>query len=267
MILRMQKKLYHKKTKYILKLKKLIMKTLLKFKAIAIILLCSLTFFSCSKNETVTTENTNQEEFLSTTENSISELESIKDAVELESEVIFSKEYDEDLTEEEASAKFDKDLKEFLLTNPQTPKKALSTEWFYNAGIRTGYQTGNTTKGLVQSRVYFRTNRGTSWVGYNYPYGTASKPGWKFQHSRGWYPNNAPVSYVKPIGHRISMKGTDAWFVIELIADVFSFHQSIAAWGNCGLTSKPYVWLDSYSSSGWDHYYTSSGQWGNTMRF
>jgi len=240
------------------------MKTLINFKVIAIIMLLSMAFYSCSEDELATTDN--QEEFRSTTANS-TELESFEDAVELEGEVLFSKTYDEDLTPEEASALFDKDVQQYLKDNPQVPQKALSTEWVYNVGFRTGSQSYNTTNGTVQSRVYFKTNRGTSWMAYNHPSGAASRAGYHYEYRKGWYPGRAPVSYVKPVGHRIGMRGTDGWFVTFMAVTMAGIHQTIPASGLAGLQKYPYVWLDSSSSNAWDFYYSSAGQWGGKITF
>lgn len=237
------------------------MKTLLKCKAFTMIMILSIGFFSCSKDEIGSTENTAQEEVYNMTEHNDS---NAKDGVELEGEVLFSKEYDESLSNEEVFAQFDKDVKQFFIDNPQIKKVAKSTEWFFTHGAKTGSQTYNNSSGKVQSRVYFKTNRGYSWVGYNLPPGSAKKAGWKLIFSRGWYPGHKTISYVKPYKHRVSLQGTDEWFVTEVSVGLAPHSQSIAATGYSGIIGKPYKWLKSNSTYGWSHLYQTSGSFGQT---
>lgn len=226
------------------------MKILLKFKTIAMITVLSIAFYSCSQDEIETVEQTSQDELY-------------KDAVELEGETVFSMEYDENLTEEEASAQFDKDFKQFLKNNPSTQKAARSTEWFYSAAIRVGPQTGNTSTGRILSRVYFKTSRGTSWVAHYHGNGFATQPGWRYTMFRGWYPGNLPVSFVKPLSHQITVSGNDALFLTHLNVHIASAWQSIPASGSAGVRNTVYQWLQNTTFI----IVGSPGQYGSKVTF
>lgn len=168
--------------------------------------------------------------------------------------------YSGNISEEEANAKFDTDVKAFKEEYKKS-NRGVSTEWFYTVLTHTGTQTYNDTDAKVYSRVEFKTNKGGIWstrtlnnLGNDREIGD-----WDFYLFRTYYPGQA-VSWVELYNASISLLGTDGWFVTHFHVAVVPINQSISSSGYTRIFTYPNVWLDNPSSSGCDVYESSNSE-------
>lgn len=169
-----------------------------------------------------------------------------------------------DLSEEEATARFDKAVAEYM-GKSNRPDKAVSTEWYYKIATLTGSQFGNGTDGNIRASVYFATDKG----GYHaknlvldYPHIDVAEPGkWDYYLFMASMPGQA-VSWVRMSASNIQLQGTDAWFLKEFHSYMVASDQTVPASGNSYLMSFPDVWLDNTCTTCWDSYTKRGGGFG-----
>ncbi len=195
--------------------------------------------------------------FMSTTGNSD---EIIEDKFEPELPLLHLR-LNGDLDEEEATAKFDKAVAEYM-GKTNTTNKGVSTEWYYRIATLTGSQTGNDTDGNVRASVYFYTDKGAQNaknVVLDYPNIDERELGkWDYYLFKTSFPSQA-VSWVRIVGSNIQLQGTDAWFVKQFHTYMVTSDQTVPATGATNMYSFPDVWLDNNCANCWDSYVHRGG--------
>jgi len=232
------------------------MKTINKFKAVVLILMLSIGFSSCEDPQLNDgTESMIEEGFKSTTRNSDTKSEELE--VFKDTEVVFQATYDDTkMTEQEASEKFERDSEAFMVEYRKN-NRGVSTEWFWNANIKTGYQTHNQTTGRVSMYARFSTSTGTINTRVTLT-GCGRRGGFSYYLLKTTNPGPA-ISWIRPRCAQMALRGTDAWFLTHINIVMKPNTQSVSASGAAYLNKSPNVWLDSSSSTGWDTYWTCSG--------
>ncbi len=234
------------------------MKNLRMYAIIAVGMMC---ITSCEKpEENQIISKTQEEGFMSTTGNSETILMNNDPSTKMiESTQLLHMHFDKELSKEEATAKFNKKVTEFMKTYQSANEKGVSTEWFYRVDTYTGYQNANGTDGTVRVLTWFYTDRG--YVGTSYEYldnsGDDREGGWDFYLLSAEYPGKA-VSWVEAYEARLELQGTDGWFVKQFDIEMWYHLQNVPATGYTTIQSDPNVWLDNSTSSGWDHYNTGA---------
>ncbi|MBG6132977.1 hypothetical protein IWQ47_004213 [Aquimarina sp. EL_43] len=233
------------------------MKRLTNLKMYVVGVVCVLAIASCEKEESLNTEISNQTEgFMSKTGNSDTKI------VENTDEVfpVLHERYGADINEEEASAKFEEAVTEYILQNPLAVnnEKGVSTEWFYRIKTITGSQGDNETDGDVKATVKFRTSKGIRYHSIS----NLDKSGNDRERGqtdyylyRTSYPGQA-VSWIEIQSATICLKGTDGWFPTTFDVYAYPYQQNVAATGGTAVRSHPNVWLDNNYFWGWDCYAT-----------
>ncbi len=210
---------------------------------------------SCKKDET---EPANEEGLKSST----GDLETpsppeAEDAIVSHSEVVFHKSYGAELSEEEVDALWERDVKQFKKESAQSKVNGVSTEFFYSVRIWTGTQTNNGTTGEAYFDAIFITDMSSPPAGRT----TLNMNGeltdlnggddrylMKYVIDEGIY----PISFVEAVSGRLSLKGTDGWFVKFWAISLFPDQQSVPATGFSQLGAKVNKWLDNDTPEGWD---------------
>ncbi|MEW7289594.1 hypothetical protein [Aquimarina sp. 2304DJ70-9] len=169
--------------------------------------------------------------------------------------------FDGNLTEEEASARFNKAIAEYKLKN-KNQNKGLSTEWFYRIATLTGTQSNNGTDGPVRASVYFSTNKGAHAaknIILDYPSIDERELGkWDYYLFKTFLPGKA-VSWVHISSSTIQLQGTDDWFLKQFHTYMITEDQTVAATGATNIYTFPNVWLDNTCASCWDSYRKRGG--------
>ncbi len=234
------------------------MKTLNNLKKYLVLTALALFIASCEKSELIEETSTPQGEqvegFKSQTGNSDSEIGNLSDEKPL-----FHMKYGGDISEEEANARFEVDVKAFIEEYKKN-NKGVSTEWFYRIVTHTGTQTYNDTDANVWGRVQFKTDKGNinaGWKELNNFGNDREKGDWDYYIFRAAYPGQA-VSWVEVDHASLALQGTDGWFVTHFYAQVYTSIQSISSSGYSRIIAYPNVWLDNNTSSGWDYYHNGN---------
>ncbi|GAA4273284.1 hypothetical protein U6A24_20225 [Aquimarina gracilis] len=166
-----------------------------------------------------------------------------------------------DLSEEEAAARFDEVVAEYMKNNEKSDK-AVSTEWYYRIATLTGTQAGNGTDGNVRASVYFYTDKGAhnaKNIVLDYPDIDERELGkWDYYLFKTAFPNQA-VSWVKVGASNIQLQGTDAWFVKQFHTYMVTSDQTVPASGTTNIYTFPNVWLDNNCADCWDTYQRRGG--------
>lgn len=174
----------------------------------------------------------------------------------VESEVVFHKHYDGNLTKEEVNALWEEDVKGLTFA----PLKGYSTEWFHKVQIRTGTQTNNETDGAVACKIVYRTshhsNAYTSYRNLDNP-GDDREGGWDIYILRSTISGSA-IQWIELKSASLRLKGTDGWFVTDFDVLEKPQHQTVPATGLSTIWSAPNQWLDSNTSSQYDYYHTGT---------
>ncbi len=165
-----------------------------------------------------------------------------------------------DLSEKEATAKFDRVVAEYMRKSNK-PIKGVSTEWYYRIATYTGTQSGNGTDGNVRAGAYFKTNKGILNIQniiLNNPGDDHETGKWDYYLFKASFPGQA-VNWVKIIASKIQLQGTDGWFVKEFHTYMVTEDQTIPASGNTNIYTFPNVWLDNTCANCWDSYQKRGG--------
>ena len=164
-------------------------------------------------------------------------------------EALFHVTYSGDISEKEANAKFNTDVKIYIEEYKKS-NKGVSTEWFYYIWTHTGTQSHNNTDADVYSRVEFRTNKGGLRVNktLNHWGDDREKGDWDYYLFSTSYPGQA-VSWVEFYSARLSLWGTDGWFVTHFNVTAFPYYQSTSSSGYTKIIATPNVWLDNPTNS------------------
>ena len=214
---------------------------------------------SCKKDET---EPANEEGLKSST----GDLETpsppeAEDAIASRAEVVFHKSYDAELSEEEAAALWERDVKQFKKESAQNKVNGVSTEFFFGLEIWSGTQTHNGTNGYAGFYGAFETDQGlviSQFVELN----TEGELGDDAGGISDFYlvkviieePND-PISFVRAQWANLWLHGTDGWFVKRFSVYVEDQLQSVPASGRGSLiVHRINKWLDNETSDGWDVY-------------
>ncbi len=233
------------------------MKRFEKLQKLGCVLVCTLLIIACEKSdgESEFIDAQEKEGFMSETGKHDSEIEELQsDEVTL----VLHMSFDGDLSEEEASAKFDVAVKNHFKNN-SIQSKDVSTEWGYRIATHTGPQSNNNTDGEVQAKAYFKTNQGT--YVYNRILDNVGNDREKNQWDYYYFtvsPNNAVISWIELTKASIRLKGTDGWFIKRFYVQVYPGIQTISATGYTYIISSPNTWLDNNTASGWDTYATGN---------
>ncbi len=219
--------------------------------------LCILAISACEKSEEAVPEISNeQEDFMSVTGKSDTKIEE-NVTVEIP---LLHRSYSADLSEEEAEAKFEKAVAEYMHKNSVSTnqQKGFSTRWYYRIRTKTGTQKDNETDGDARASVRFRTSRGI----YTHSISNLDNAGddrergqTDYYYLSASYSGQA-ISWVEVQSAKISLKGTDGWFVTNYDVYVYPSYQTVSATGSSYLRSYPNVWLDNTFFWGWDTYST-----------
>jgi len=228
----------------------------------------AISFFlaSCEKtNDVLETATIEQEGFKSTSENT----ETLIDENTVAEEPIMHMRFKGDLSKEEATAKWETEVKSFMeqykIENPQIAERGVSTELFFSFYTKTGCQTDNNTDGSVYARLNFRSNNGnrtTQWYNLNNAGDDREKCDWDYYLYKRDPLNGQVITYAQARWAQLALKGTDGWFPTDFDVHILARDQTVPATGNSHIYSAPNTWLDSSSSSAWDYYYTGNTGFG-----
>lgn len=219
------------------------MKKLRNLKQYTLIILSAFAIASCEKEDTEITNGSNN-------------LSSEEKIIEVESKLVFHKNYDGNLSEEEAAAQFDEDLKKYMSEN-----KYKSESGGFNYVIET--KTGNNgTDGEVQSMtgmILGNNNGSRVSIGVKKELNISNKNdrqpnSWDFYHLHVDTGNSRP-SWVELIGSEISLQGTDGWHLKTLFVKVRAFENPNTS-GLSIISDNPNVHLDNDNNNTLDGYYT-----------
>lgn len=206
---------------------------------------------SCQKEAAVSKE----EGLMSATGNQ--ELVDDDSAELIKTEVVLHKKYSKALSEEEAEALWNEELKSVK----NTPGlKAYSTEWFHRVRTRTGSQTNNGTDDRVECSIYYTTDIGSYYKSrtvLNNSGNDREEGQWDYYLIRSYIADKA-IRWIELDRAYLYMQGTDGWFPTDFDVYVTPYFQSIPATGGTYIYSAPNEWLDSETSTGWDSYGTGN---------
>lgn len=199
------------------------------------IILSALTIASCQKEDT---EITNSSE---------------KKTIEIESKLVLHKNYDANLSQEEAMTRFNEDLKKYMSENKT---KSANNGWHYTLQTKTG---DNGTDSDVYSITQFNTQ--------NFIYFTSQELNLSNKNDR--QPNSWDIysihtdvetpDWVELEKSTISLRGTDGWDLDNLHVLLVP-SQNPNTSGSSIIIDNPNVKLDNDTACDecWDHYFTGS---------
>ncbi len=216
------------------------MKTLNNFKKYVLIAACTIVITSCEKSEVDTEINT---------------IETTDEVVTKTVKPFLHMSFDADVSEEEASAMFNKALEEYY--NKNALSKISTKNWTYRITTRTGNSKYDDTDGAVKSTVRFRTNTGAhTWTVYLDNTGNDREKGQTdyygiditFDQSLRW---------VELRSASISLKGKDKWVFNKFKVDMTKLMQPGSESNYLGGSLlepviNPAGSLDNNSTNGWD---------------
>ena len=146
-----------------------------------------------------------------------------------------------------------------LLKAPEFQTRALSTEWFFEFSTETGTQSANGTDGKVHASTWFRSDLSVAVradLDLNNE-GDDREGGWDHYLFRV-RPSEKVVAWVSIKQLRIELKGTDAWFVKHVQAQMWPHMQSIPATEGSFMTVDVNEWLDNNNAERWDRWRSHS---------
>ncbi|GAA4276122.1 hypothetical protein [Aquimarina mytili] len=169
--------------------------------------------------------------------------------------------YDPNLTEEEASTRFNEAIVAYKQKNA-TQNKGLSTEWFFRIATLTGAQSNNDTDGQVRASVYFNTDKGSHAsknIILDYPSIDERELGqWDYYLFKTFLPGEA-VKWVQISSSAIRLQGTDEWFVKQFHTYMVAQDQTAPANGATNIYTFPNIFLYSPCATCWDSYQKRGG--------
>lgn len=233
------------------------MKRLENFKKLIWVGVCTLFIVSCEQPDSKADFiNTNPEEsFISTTGNSDTFIN--KDISEVVKPLLHMS-FDKDLSEEEASAKFDKAIEAYLTKN-KNQNKGTSIEWLYRIWNYTGTNNYNDTDGSVRAFVGFNTSRGeyyhTNVILDNS--GDDREGGWDYYLIQTNF-SQQEVTWIELKNAFIQLQGTDGWYLKSYYLLVLDSDQILPAIGSSTIVSEAEVWLDNTCDLCWDTFSTGN---------
>jgi len=233
------------------------MKTVNNLRAYLVLIALALFITSCEQSElneeTSISEDEQIEGFKGQTHSSDFQMEELSDE-----KALFHMTYSGNISEEEANYKFDVDVKSFMEEYKKS-NRGVSTEWFYYVWTHTGTQSNNNTDDDVYSRVEFRTDKGRIRANrtLNHWGDDREKGDWDYYLFNTSYPGQA-VSWVELDYARLSLWGTDGWFVTHFNVQAHPAYQSISSSGYTQIATQPNVWLDNATNSTDDIYESTS---------
>ncbi|MEW7289595.1 hypothetical protein [Aquimarina sp. 2304DJ70-9] len=217
------------------------MKTLNNFKKYVLIAACTIVITSCEKSEVDTEINT-----IETTEEVVTK--TVKPFLHMS--------FDADVSEEEASALFNKAVEEYYLKENDFSKRS-TKNWVYRITTRTGNGKYDGTDGAVKSTVRFRTNTGWHhWTVY------LNNPGNDREKGKTDYYGiditfDQSLRWVELSSASISLKGKDKWVFNKFKVDMTKLMQpgNESSYSGGSLLEpviNPAGSLDNNSTNGWD---------------
>ncbi len=234
------------------------MKNLININATLLLFLYLVLLTSCEKSEeTSYIIDEKEEDFMSTTGKSDSVVD--ENLLEIKKPVLHMS-FGNDISKDEAYAKFDKVVEEYKRKNKDQNKVA-NTTWSYRIATKTGTRVNAQTDGAVGAIIWFKARRQIGSIGgpisvavgnvLDNP-GNDREGGWDlylFTVSR-----NENINWVEIEKSIITLQGTDGWFLE-------AFEAYITPWDNPGsglstMQTKPFVWLDNTTSTGRDSFDT-----------
>lgn len=241
------------------------MKTTMKILTSGLMLL-ALVMVSCQKEETENDrfiEKTQEEEFMSKTGNSDSEIETTSEVLT----PLLHKRYDASLSKEEAAALFDIEVSKFKKENGHDDKP--STYFYFIAATKTGTLSHSQTDGVVKGRFNFLTDKGqveTSWKTLNLEGDDRENGAWDYYYIASGHIDS--VNWVECKNASLALKGTDGWYLEFFNVYVRPSNQApgSGATGGSFIFSVAQTWLDNTTSGGWDYYHTGNVGFG-TINF
>ncbi|WP_109436279.1 hypothetical protein [Aquimarina sp. AU119] len=231
------------------------MKKLGGFKKMVWISLGVLLIVSCEQPDGVTEFiNTNdQAGFMSTTGNS----DKIIDEAELETiSPLLHMSFDGDVSEEQASTKFNEAVAVYL-TNNKSDNKGSGTELLYRIWNYTGTKKDNDTDGKVKAHVGFNTNKG-EYYDINVILdneGDDREGGWDYYLIKTNLPKE-DVAWVELRNAFIQLQGQDGWYLKRYYLIILDSDQVQFAVGASDIVSEAEVWLDNTCDLCWDTFST-----------
>ncbi len=228
------------------------MKNIINLGIFALLTLGILGIVSCEKAEINTETNQVVEEgFKSTTGRSG---ETISHTGSKTSLPVLHMHFDEGVSMEEATLKWDNAVREYISKQP-IQNKMVSTEWFYRVWTKTGTQSNNDTDGDVGTYARFSTSVGNFNPPFNWMdnFGDDREGGWDAYLFKTAFPDRA-VAWVEIDGATLYLKGQDGWFVTDFVIQIWASDQTVPATGFSGFWASPNVWLDSPTDSSWDSF-------------
>lgn len=217
------------------------MKTPNQLKKIVVVAICAMVISSCEKPEVATgISSIDDEEVVSKT---------VKPFLHMS--------FDSDVSEEEASAMFNKALQDYYKKENRLGKISSTKNWTYRITTRTGNSKHDGTDGAVKSTVRFRTNTGWHhWTVY------LNNPGDDREKGKTDYYGiditfDQSVRWVELSSASISLKGKDGWVFNKFKVDMTKLMQPLSENKYSGSSLlepviNPAGKLDNNSSNGWD---------------
>ncbi len=238
------------------------MKNLSHLKILVSLLVCAVLIVSCEKSDLNTETNQSietEEGFKSTTGNNDQVIENNDSKI---NQPILQLHFDENISKEEAMLKRNEVVEEYMSRQP-TQQKGYSTEWLFEVWVYTGTQTDNNTDAHVLLITNFNVDQGKfmkrrETVQLDKPNYDDREGGWDYYLFRSSRPESTRITWVEIDNAKLSLKGTDGWFVKELTIAIFPDVQTapMSRWSY--LNVSPNVWLDNEKPKGWDAYRTGS---------
>lgn len=222
------------------------------------IVACVLCTTSCEQpdGETEFINTNDKEGFKSTTGNSDRFIEDEDTKTE---KPVLHLQFDEQLSEEDRQARFDKAVALYV-SGEDVQSKGVSTEWYYRIATYTGTQSGNGTDAMIRAAVHFKTDKGYKYVNNikldnlddDHEMGK-----WDYYLFKTSFPGQA-VSWVQIKSSEIRLLGTDGWFLKQFHTYMVASDQTVPASGSTNIYSFPNVWLDNTCMRCWDTYEVSA---------
>ncbi|NQY05207.1 MAG: hypothetical protein HRT68_03120 [Flavobacteriaceae bacterium] len=219
-----------------------------------LVLLLTLAIISCDKEELVEANlQSDAEQFISNTGNSDKEGEIVESE---DVEIALHMSFDENISEEDALATFERATADYLASQPQ---EAWVNKFRYRITTKTSSTNNYGTDAPVYSKVKFYTNRGN----FQYTKRLDNPNKNDFKEGKTDYfllevTTNYPPCWIRlvPNGSLVKLQGTDGWGLTKLVIDMTESMQlgGADASGHISMTDYPNVLLDNISSNYWDEY-------------
>ncbi len=219
--------------------------------------LSALLIASCEQPDGVTEFiNTNERAgFMSTTGNS----DKIIDEAGLETiDPVLHMKFDGDLTEEQASTKFNEAVALYLANN-KSDNRDIEKEWLYRIWNYTGMKKDNDTDGKVKVHVGFNTNKG-EYYDINVILdnsGDDREGGWDYYLIKTNF-SKEDVVWVELRNAFVQLQGTDGWYLKRCYLVILDSDQEQPAIGTSAIVSESEVWLDNTCNLCWDTFSTGN---------